>query len=62
VRLDAVEAVNNFARHFVLRMLSTLYCGVTVGDPATLTLPSAPGGWTQAVVIEYDGVWQYGPR
>nr|KAG5690243.1 hypothetical protein BaRGS_026695 [Batillaria attramentaria] len=52
VRLDAVEGDTTF---------SILVFGVTVGDPATLTLPSGPGGWTQAVVIGYDFVWQYGP-
>ncbi|KAK7471706.1 hypothetical protein BaRGS_00035638, partial [Batillaria attramentaria] len=52
VRLDAVEG----------NRMWPLYCGVTVGDPATLTLPSDPAGWTQAVVIGYKVVWQYGPK
>ncbi|KAK7471717.1 hypothetical protein BaRGS_00035649, partial [Batillaria attramentaria] len=53
VRLDTVEGNTK---------IWTLYCGVTVGDPATLTLPSDPAGWTQAVVIGSSGVWQYWPN
>nr|KAG5708096.1 hypothetical protein BaRGS_002832 [Batillaria attramentaria] len=53
VRLDAVE--RNTAP-------VTLLCGVTVGDQATLTLPSNLGNWEKTVVIGMSGVWKYGDK
>ncbi|KAK7488235.1 hypothetical protein BaRGS_00020542, partial [Batillaria attramentaria] len=50
VRLDAVKG--NMLFRF-------LFCGVTVGDPATLTLPSDTGGWKEAVTIGLDFVRDY---
>ncbi|KAK7488233.1 hypothetical protein BaRGS_00020540 [Batillaria attramentaria] len=38
----------------------SLLCGVTVGDPATLTLPSYAVGWEQAVTIGWSFVRRYG--
>ncbi|KAK7488242.1 hypothetical protein BaRGS_00020549, partial [Batillaria attramentaria] len=49
VRLDVVEEDSGF-----------LLCGVTDGDPATLTLPSHAVGWKEAVTIGYDFVRSYG--
>ncbi|KAK7488236.1 hypothetical protein BaRGS_00020543, partial [Batillaria attramentaria] len=38
----------------------SLLCGVTVGDPATLTLPSGTRGWKEAVTIGRNFVRRYG--
>ncbi|KAK7488229.1 hypothetical protein BaRGS_00020536, partial [Batillaria attramentaria] len=48
------------ARLDVVKGRSNLLCGVTVGDPATLTLPSDTVGWKEAVTIGWSFVRSYG--
>ncbi|KAK7488231.1 hypothetical protein BaRGS_00020538, partial [Batillaria attramentaria] len=36
-----------------------LFCGVTDGDPANLTLPSHTAGWEEAVTIGWSFVRRY---
>ncbi|KAK7488227.1 hypothetical protein BaRGS_00020534, partial [Batillaria attramentaria] len=48
VRVDVVKGVSG-----------VLYCGVTVGDPATLTLPSVNAGWEEAVTIGWCFIQSY---
>ncbi|KAK7497475.1 hypothetical protein BaRGS_00011317, partial [Batillaria attramentaria] len=53
VRLDTVAEPNIY----------TMICGVTHGNPATLSLPNGnPATWKDAVIIGSGGVWKYGPR
>ncbi|KAK7488246.1 hypothetical protein BaRGS_00020553, partial [Batillaria attramentaria] len=57
--VDMTKAFDTVRLDVVVGRWSMLFCGVTDGDPATLTLPSDTVGWKEAVTIGFDFVRSY---